>query len=174
MQEQERKKKKIDFSELLHSKAKVISHTPLQGSAGCGNVWIEVRHKWHITHNLHFFINMRQKRQEPLQPKPCLVGRRGNPPSMLRIKTTRKRRWMNRWISRWRLSSWMWTTLKLLRRCSNLLTFIIIQLGGVDTHSVTSRRCHELNLRENVFPTFMSPSGWIVITFVKVSCKSGV
>lgn len=32
----------------------------------------------------------------------------------------------------------------------------------------------ELNLQENVFPTFMSPSGWIVITFVKVICKSGV
>lgn len=33
----------------------------------------------------------------------------------------------------------------------------------------------ELNVRrENVFPTFMSPSGWIVIASVKVSCKSGV
>lgn len=32
-------------------------------------VWIEVRHKWDITQNLQFFINMREKRQEPLRPK---------------------------------------------------------------------------------------------------------
>lgn len=116
--------------------------TPPQGAVGHGIVWIGLRHAWPFTHNPQFFVEKSREKRDggPGLPRRFFTGRWDNLAFKPRIKTTLKRRWMNRWISRWQLSSQRCITLKLLRRLLNLLTFIIIQVRGVDTHSATSRR----------------------------------
>lgn len=144
MQEQRRKSENRFFCVVAFWSKGYLPHT----SAGkcrlwkCVN-WGKAQMRYYTQPTVQSFINMKAERKEAAAAatKRCFAGRWDNPPLKLRIKTTLKRRWMNRWISRWRMSSQRWITLKLLRRRSNLLTFIIIQLGGVDTHSITSRRC---------------------------------